>query len=386
MQTKLITAVQAADGQYKIAPDELLQAAEYLHRGQLVVFPTETVYGIGALVDQPAALREIFTVKGRPQDNPLILHVDSYAMLQRYVQPLNAEEKLLVDNFMPGPVTFILRRNQQVNDIITAGLDTVGIRMPGNVIARSLITACGAGIAAPSANISGKPSPTESKAVIDDFWQKVACIIDGGDSAFGVESTILDLSRKPYHILRPGAVSAAQFNAILQANGYAAEVVEQHDYYLPNLKAADVPKAPGMKYRHYAPEAEVKILRGSPAEMAKNLIKLVSGKKATAATAKIAVFVSRDLYAALPGAVQKQIDFPYFFEDYACNLKQLPHEELVESGFSSLDKKAFQAANGLFQALRQADRDQAALILVEAVENMGIAQAYMNRLTKAETK
>lgn len=384
--THLFTAKEQNDGTYMLSDAELQQAANFLKDGQLVVFPTETVYGIGALANQWKALKNIFLVKGRPQDNPLILHVDSLAMLKRYVQPLNAVEMFLVEHFMPGPITFIMRRSNLVNNTITAHLDTVGIRMPSNNIARRLISYCGEGIAAPSANISGRPSPTNSAAVVHDFWEKVPCIIDGGDSAFGVESTILDLSKQPYHILRPGAISAEQINLALEEACFGKLVQEQHDYYLPNLQAADVPKAPGMKYRHYAPEAKVKILRGTAKQMTETAETLLTKTLQEKATAKITAYVSHRLYATWPEDLKNKLYRPIFFEDYACHANLLPTLAQAQLQLDELHKLAFQAANGLFQALRQADLEEADLILVEAVEAQGMAQAYMNRLTKAESK
>lgn len=386
MTTKLFTAKKAADGTYALDDEELLEAAHYLKAGELVVFPTETVYGIGALADKWQALKNIFLVKGRPQDNPLILHVDSLAMLKRYVQPLNDVELFLIEHFMPGPITFIMQRSRLVNNTITAHLDTVGIRMPSNKIARKLITYCGEGIAAPSANISGRPSPTNSQAVVHDFWNKVPCIIDGGDSAFGVESTILDLSKKPYHILRPGAISAEQLNAALVAGGFGKLVQEQQDYYLPNLQAQDIPKAPGMKYRHYAPEAKVKILRGDIVQMTKTAKDLVKTVHAQQEDAKIVAYISKNLYATWHEQLKSQLSKVIFFEDYACHAEELPKLAETKTQIDEVHKLAFQAANGLFKALRQADLDGANLILVEAVEAQGMAQAYMNRLTKAESK
>lgn len=386
LQTKLFTAKKLADETYALDDDELLQAANFLKAGQLVVFPTETVYGIGALADKWQALKNIFLVKGRPQDNPLILHVDSLAMLKRYVQPLKAIELFLINRFMPGPITFIMQRSKLVNNTITAHLDTVGIRMPSNPIARKLITYCGEGIAAPSANISGRPSPTNSQAVVHDFWNKVPCIIDGGDSAFGVESTILDLSKEPYHILRPGAISAEQINAALEEEGFGKLVVEQKDYYLPNLQANDAPKAPGMKYRHYAPEAQVKILRGTAAEMTETAKKLINEALAKQEDIKITAYISRNLYELWPDAIKSKLSAPMFFEDFTCNANQLPKLAETMQNLDAMHKLAFQAANGLFQALRQADLAGAKLIMVEAVEAQGMAQAYMNRLTKAESK
>ncbi len=386
MTTKLFTAKRNDDGVYSLDDAELLQAANFLKAGQLVVFPTETVYGIGALVNKWQAIKNIFLVKGRPQDNPLILHVDSLAMLKRYVQPLNEVELFLIEHFMPGPITFIMRRSKLVNNAITAHLDTVGIRMPSNPIARRLISYCGEGIAAPSANISGRPSPTNSQAVVHDFWNKVPCIIDGGDSAFGVESTILDLSQETFHILRPGAISAEQLNAALVAGGFGKLVLEQHDYYLPNLKAGDAPKAPGMKYRHYAPEAKVKILHGDQQEMTEAAESFVEACLNENKSAKITTFVSHELYNSWPEDLKKKVVEPIFFEDYACHAELLPKLAETESELDNLHKMAFQAANGLFKALRQADLENVDLILVEAVEAQGMAQAYMNRLTKAESK
>lgn len=402
----------------QVSEQEIFSAANMLKQGQLVIFPTETVYGIGAAASNEEALSNIFKVKGRPQDNPLILHVSDLKMLRVYAKKLSAAAEFICKTFMPGPLTVILPKSDMVNDKVTAGLDTVGIRIPSNAIARSLIVCAGEAIAAPSANISGKPSPTDFQAVLEDFAGTVPCIIDGGDSVFGVESTIVDLSNEPFRILRPGAVSAEQINTALATAGFSEQVLCRNDYYLPDADDDSAPKAPGMKYRHYAPEAEVKIIRGDFYEKREYLMALLNTLQAgdfeheysqiqdtmvTAAeyteadnsdcvlknsvvctctghkVSKVSVYLSDRLYRSLPEECVRRIDKVFLFEDFADHTDNLHFKPEGEA-------LAFRAANGLFAVLRDSDRSGMDLIAVEALDGRGMAQAFMNRLSKAETK
>lgn len=411
MTTYTSTILRKQDTTEQLAEQDLLTAVNFLRAGELLIFPTETVYGIGAAASNEAALQQIFAVKGRPQDNPLILHISDLEMLQRYVGEFPAAAQVICQNLMPGPLTVILPKSAAANEIVTANLATVGLRMPLNPLARALISKLGEAIAAPSANISGKPSSTDFAAVVEDFTGKVPCIIDGGASVFGVESTIVDLSTQPYRILRPGAVSAEQINACLQEHGVAERVLCQNDYYLPSATDKTAPKAPGMKYRHYAPKAMVKIINAATlAAKSENFAAYLTDYLVNAqanADAKISAYLSKDLYAALPQAVKDKLFKVFFFEDFAnnaaalglytvsdsersvtCNEAVSDEQTLSALSASAVrsEKLAFQAANGLFAVLRASDRLQVELIIAEALAGQGMAQAYMNRLTKAETK
>lgn len=233
----------------------ILRAAGVIRKGELVAMPTETVYGLAANGLDPAAVREIYRVKGRPQDNPLILHIAHLSSLFPLVRIDPGTEKvvrLLAARFWPGPLTMVLPRSPLVPDVITAGGPTVAIRMPSHPTARALIEAAGVPIAAPSANLSGKPSPTTLRDVADDLTGLVPVILDGGDASVGVESTVIDLTRRPYDVLRPGGVSR---EALSEALGEAVG-----DASLPSDGAP--PRSPGMKYRHYAPSTPLTGLVG----------------------------------------------------------------------------------------------------------------------------
>jgi len=231
--------------------EQLLPAAAILQSGGICAFPTETVYGLGANAFDEAAVAKIFKAKGRPQDNPLIVHVSEKEQLADICVVTPLAEKLIA-RFWGGPLTLILPKTNKVPDAVTAGLDTVAVRMPSHPIANALIRLSGIPIAAPSANLSGKPSPTRAVHVIEDMEGRADCIIDGGDCLWGVESTVLDLTVSPPAILRPGAVTREEL----------AEEIGEVIYGT----GADAPKSPGMKYTHYAPNAPVFIAEGTDAE------------------------------------------------------------------------------------------------------------------------
>ncbi|WP_083943550.1 L-threonylcarbamoyladenylate synthase [Caldicellulosiruptor naganoensis] len=242
------------DAKEKIDYNELSKAAQILRDGGLVAFPTETVYGLGANALLREAVDKIFVAKGRPQDNPLIVHISSIEMLEMCAEIPDKRVYKLIERLWPGPLTIVLPKKECIPDNVTAGLDTVGIRMPSNKIALELIKLAGVPVAAPSANVSGKPSPTEAQHVIEDLFGKVDVIIDGGKCSFGLESTVIDLSTSKPYILRLGAVPFSILKEIL-------EDIE----YDPSILAGNilsVPKAPGMKYKHYAPDAKMIVVKG----------------------------------------------------------------------------------------------------------------------------
>lgn len=231
-----------------VRKEQLQTYAELLRQGGLVVFPTETVYGLGASAWNPGAVKKIFEVKGRPSDNPLIVHISNVDMVKQFTPSVSARAKLVMQKFWPGPLTLIFRKKPEVPDIVTAGLNTVALRMPNHPVALELIQLSGP-LVAPSANKSGRPSPTRPEHIFADYGKKLP-VIDGGPCNIGIESTVLDLTQNPPVILRPGNITAAD---IYEACGFLPVVLTAKD-------AVDTltPKSPGMKYAHYAPKATVR--------------------------------------------------------------------------------------------------------------------------------
>ena len=241
----------------KVNEESVALGAKLIREGELVGFPTETVYGLGANALDARAVAKIFEAKGRPQDNPLITHVACVEEIPPLVRAIPAAARKLMEAFWPGPMTLILPKADCIPDAVSAGLDTVGIRLPANADARRLIRAAGCPIAAPSANRSGRPSPTTALHVLEDMNGRIPLILDGGESAVGVESTVVAVTGEHPMILRPGYVTKEQMEAVL-----GEEVLVNHAI-LEKLKDGEVARSPGMKYKHYAPKADVTILKGS---------------------------------------------------------------------------------------------------------------------------
>ena len=238
------------------------EAAAVLRRGGLLGIPTETVYGLGANGLDEGAVGRIFAAKGRPQDNPLILHIPSADRLERYCRDIPAAAYVLAGRFWPGPLTMILRRRPLVPDAVTAGLDTVGMRCPAHPVCRAILAAADLPVAAPSGNTSGRPSPTTAADMLEDMDGKIDAIVDGGPCAVGVESTIIDLTERPPRLLRPGGVTLEELEAVLGEVAVDPAVTRL-------MGAGEKPRAPGMKYRHYAPKAPVTVVQGAPAQAAR---------------------------------------------------------------------------------------------------------------------
>ena len=238
------------------------EAAAVLRRGGLLGIPTETVYGLGANGLDEGAVGRIFAAKGRPQDNPLILHIPSADRLERYCRDIPAAAYVLAGRFWPGPLTMILRRKPLVPDAVTAGLDTVGMRCPAHPVCRAILAAADLPVAAPSGNTSGRPSPTTAADMLEDMDGKIDAIVDGGPCAVGVESTIIDLTERPPRLLRPGGVTLEELEAVLGEVAVDPAVTRL-------MGAGEKPRAPGMKYRHYAPKAPVTVVQGAPAQAAR---------------------------------------------------------------------------------------------------------------------
>ena len=321
----------------------LRQAAYFVKTGEVVAFPTETVYGLGANGLNPEAVAKIFAAKGRPNDNPLILHIADKKDILPLTTGLNNNAKVLMEHFWPGPLTLIVDKSKIVPDAVSAGLDTVAVRFPSNRFAQDFIKACGCPIAAPSANISGRPSPTNAQDVLEDMQGKVAAVLDGGHCGIGLESTVVDTTEPVPVILRPGGITYEMLVEVL-----GAVEIDPALHGDKNFK----PKAPGMKYRHYAPNAPVYIFEGDAAAQLPIIV-----KKGIMKGLKVGVLCSE----AMQG-------------------RMLPHANLQLSCWGNSRE---QLAADLFELLRRFDRTQPDIILAEGVNEEGIGLAIMNRMRKA---
>ena len=252
----------------KTDDNSITEAGRILKDGGLVAFPTETVYGLGGNALFADSVKKIYTAKGRPSDNPLIVHISDIDEMTPLVRDINDNAKALICAFMPGPFTVILKKSEIVPDAVTAGMDTVAIRFPENETARRLISAAGVPIAAPSANISGKPSPTKSIHVIEDMNGRIDAIIDGENCEVGVESTIVDATGEVPVLLRPGGISYEEICDVVPET-----VIDEH--ILNSLSEGEKPLCPGMKYKHYAPEADVTVVEGDMRTVKKKIDELL---------------------------------------------------------------------------------------------------------------
>ncbi len=325
----------------KLTAADVEQAAAILTRGGLLGIPTETVYGLGANGLDPEAVAHIFEAKGRPQDNPLILHVPSAQWLERYCQHIPDAAYTLAERFWPGPLTMILERRPVVPDVVTAGLDTVGMRCPAHPVCRAIITAAGVPVAAPSGNTSGRPSPTNMADMLEDMEGKIDGIVDGGPCSVGVESTIIDLTEQPPRLLRPGGVTLEELRDALGEVAVDPAVTRL-------MGAGEHPRAPGMKYRHYAPKAPVTVVKGDAA--------------ATAA------YIQAHL-----GEGEGVVCFDEYVGLYAGHT--------VEKLGPAADKAA--QARNVFDALRAFDGTDVTAIWSQCPDEGGIGLAISNRLNKA---
>lgn len=300
--------------------NKIKKAANLIKNKKLVAFPTETVYGLGANGLNKTAVKKIFFAKARPQDNPLILHISHIKQIDSLVKEFPDKAKKLSEKFWPGPLTIILKKSNLVPDIVTCGLDSVAIRMPKNKIALKLIENSECPIAAPSANLSGKPSPTTAQHVKDDLNQRIELIINGGKGSIGLESTVIDLTQNPPKILRPGKITKNQLQKII---GKINENTKE------SIKKA---KSPGMKYKHYSPNAKVFIIKNK--FQIKKICEKHSNKK----------------------------------------IKILNYKNKITM------------AKNLYKDFREADKKNYDLILVKEVKNKDLGCAIMNRLKKASGK
>ena len=317
------------------------QAAAILRRGGLVGIPTETVYGLGANGLDGEAVARIFAAKGRPQDNPLILHIPSADWLERYCVDIPPAAYALAERFWPGPLTMILRHRPIVPDAVTAGLDTVGMRCPAHPVCRAILAATGVPVAAPSGNTSGRPSPTTAADMLEDMDGKIDAIVDGGPCSVGVESTIVDLTETPPRLLRPGGVTLEELEAVLGAVAVDPAVTRL-------MGAGEHPKAPGMKYRHYAPKAPVTVVRGAPADAARYIRRHIADGEGVIC-----------------------------FNEFVPLFEGHPVEPMGPA-----DDPA-EHARRVFDALRYFDGTQVTRIWAQCPDPVGIGLAVSNRLNKA---
>ena len=371
---------------------EIEEAARILKTGGLVAFPTETVYGLGGNGLDKEAARKIYAAKGRPSDNPLILHVSKMEEVYPLVESVPEKAKLLMESFWPGPLTLILKKSKIVPLESTGGLDTVAIRCPDNALTLELIERAGLPVAGPSANLSGSPSPTEASHVYHDLSGRIEGILDDGAVGIGVESTILDMSTDRPTLLRPGAITLEDLTEVL---GEKPEI----DPTLLGKKMEDgfIPKAPGMKYRHYAPKAEMvlfcsleekeseekeskkKELEDKTSEKKRSEDRISEGKESEY---KVSKRIAEYLEEEGKGFPREKIavfcaeETKHFYQEIA------EKEEIVLKVLGRRDEPLSMTHN-LFRILRECDEEGIELILSEGYSEKGIGFALMNRMKKA---
>lgn len=317
--------------------EQLKEAAEYIKEGKLVLFPTETVYGIGADGLNEKAVKNIFIAKGRAQDNPLILHVSSIEMIERIAKDISPLEYKIINNFFPGPLTIILNKKDIVPKTVSANLNTVGIRMPENIIAHDLIELSNTPIAAPSANISGRPSGTNIQDIFEELNNRVDYIIDGGDTNIGLESTVIRVINNKIHILRPGKIT---YNDLIK---YGEVIIDSH--VLGNIKKEDKILSPGMKYKHYAPNTKCILIYSDNKE---KMIKEMKRKESN----NTIVITNEQNTKHFKNAIS-----------YGKTLEDISHN--------------------IFKILRSIDKQNKDLVIIEGVKPEGLGLAIMNRLIRA---
>lgn len=328
--------------------EELQEACRILQNGGLVAFPTETVYGLGGDALRPEASAKIYEAKGRPSDNPLIVHIADMESLEEVAQTVPEEAAKLAQHFWPGPLTMIFPKKEKVPGSTTGGLDTVAVRMPSHPVARALIRESGVYIAAPSANTSGRPSPTKAEHVQEDLDGRIDMIIDGGAVGIGLESTIVDMSTGVPTILRPGYITKEMLEEVLGQVQVDPAILSRT--INPNIVA----KAPGMKYRHYAPKADLSIVEGTEAQVIDCINRLsAEAEKKGLKVGVIATNETKDRYA---------------------------HADVFSIGSREEEETI---AHHLYEVLRSFDDDRVDLIYSEAFYTPRMGQAIMNRLLKA---
>jgi len=337
MKTRMLKA--SGSGRHR----SIAAAGRLLRKGEIVAFPTETVYGLGAGIFIRDAIRNIYRVKGRPSDNPLIVHIGTIGAVHFLATSIPIRFWILAEAFMPGPLTVVLKRSAGVPAFLNPGLRTVAVRMPDHSVARALIREAGMPVVAPSANLSGRPSPTRAAHVRQDLDGRIAAILDGGRCRVGLESTVIDLTRPIPAILRPGMITREELEDTLRTHVSVAR------------QGGHRPRAPGMKYRHYAPKAELVVVEGPVAGVRQAMKEMVS---VFGETRKIGILG----------------------EDRICrSFREIPTYSLGATGVSG-------AGQRLFEGLRTFDRENVDLILCQGFDEKGIGAAVMNRLNKASSR
>ncbi len=345
--------------------EELLSAlypfGQMIEKSGVVAFPTETVYGLGASALDPVGIEKIFIAKGRPSDNPLIVHITKTEEVFELVRSVPEKAMKLMKAFWPGPLTMIFKKQKIIPDIVTAGGDTVAIRMPDHPVAKALIEISGVPLVAPSANASGKPSPTMARHVLEDLEGKIHGIIDGGSSAVGIESTVIDMTGEPPMLLRPGGITQKMIEAVIGPieRDDQLDEIDRGKSSKKKLNFSGKVRSPGMKYTHYAPKAQVLILRGIREKVIGKIKELEKAYQKSGQTVGI-ITVDENLKEYEKGSCKN----PY--------LRSLGSEKDVEK----------MAAN-LFAILRDFDQTDVKIILAEALEDREMGYAIMNRLSKA---
>lgn len=333
-------------GQQHMESEWIQKAGAIIQMGGLVAFPTETVYGLGGDALNPASARKIYAAKDRPSDNPLIIHIYRMEDLSPIVKEVSESVRKLAEAFWPGPLTLILQKSELVPYETTGGLDTVAVRMPSHKTAQAFIKAAGGYVAAPSANRSGRPSPTSAKYVIEDLMGRVDMILDGGDVEIGLESTIVDMTTEEPTILRPGFVTREMLEKVLQS-------VEE-DQTMMSADSKQAPKAPGMKYRHYAPKGDLTIVDGEEGPVVEYINEqIVRLQKEGCKTGVIATDATVSLYRG----------------------------DVCKSVGNREDELSI--ARELYRILRDFDEKEVGVIYSESFDTSGLGQAIMNRLLKA---
>ena len=322
------------------------EAGRIIRKGGLVAFPTETVYGLGGDALNPESSKKIYAAKGRPSDNPLIVHIADKRDLHRIVREVPEKAKNLMEAFWPGPLTMIFYKNELVPQATTGGLDTVAVRMPSDRIAAAFIRAAGGFVAAPSANVSGRPSTTTATHVEEDLSGRIEMILDGGQAVIGLESTIVDMSVEPPVILRPGAVTKEMMEAVIGPLEVDKAIIAPDS----GVK----PKAPGMKYRHYAPRADLTVVEGSTEAVIAAINQLA--EEAEAEGKRVGIIATDETKDRYPKGL-------------VLSLGARKHEEEI--------------AQHLFEVLRDFDETDVDCIYSEAFDEASIGPAIMNRLLKA---
>ena len=335
MKTEVLPAFA---GEHELNTEAIKKAGELLRAGEVVAIPTETVYGLAANAYDGNAVSKIFKAKGRPQDNPLIVHIAKVETLSDLVAEVPKAAKKLAAAFWPGPLTMILPKSEKIPDAVSAGLPTVAVRMPSHPVAHAVIEAAGVPLAAPSANLSGSPSPTNAKYVLEDMHARIPLILDGGSSAVGVESTVITLATARPRVLRPGGITVEQLRALLGE-------VDVDDAVLHQLAEGVRAASPGMKYKHYAPRADITIVKGSFAEFRR----FVETKEKDA-----------------------------FVLCFAGEEKYFPHAVTYGREDDGLSQ-----ANRLFDALRELDEQGANTVYARCPALSGVGLAVYNRLIRA---